>query len=101
MSLISRSTASSTDNPEAKRDLYSGFGDGLARAFEMIMTPALFGLIGYFLDRKIGITPVLTFVFAGGVLFYEVWKMLTLYSLDMKRHQDKALGVTEKSESTP
>ena len=43
--------------------LYNGFGDGLARAFEFAMTPAIFAAGGYGLDRWLGILPVLTIVF--------------------------------------
>ncbi len=48
----------------AKADLYRNMGDGFARAFELAVTPTLFGLMGYGLDRWIGILPVLTIVFA-------------------------------------
>lgn len=42
--------------------LYRGFGDGLARAFEFALTPAIFAAGGYGLDRWLGIVPVLTIV---------------------------------------
>ena len=45
-------------------ELYQSFGDGYTRAFELAVTPALFGLMGYGLDRWLGIKPVLTIVFA-------------------------------------
>jgi F0F1-type ATP synthase assembly protein I len=38
-------------------------GDGLSRAFELAVTPALFGALGYGLDRWIGVLPVFTIVF--------------------------------------
>jgi F0F1-type ATP synthase assembly protein I len=38
-------------------------GDGLSRAFELAVTPALFGALGYALDRWIGVLPVFTIVF--------------------------------------
>src|SRR5205085_2570413 len=37
-----------------QRDLYSGFGDALARAFEFVATPALFAFLGWLLDRWLG-----------------------------------------------
>ena len=42
-------------------------------AFELVLTPLLFALIGYFIDGALGIRPVLTFAlgflgFAGAVL---------------------------------
>jgi len=44
------------------RDVQNGFGDGLAKAFELVLTPALFGLAGFGLDRWLGLTPLLTIV---------------------------------------
>lgn len=46
-----------------RQHLYNGFGNTLARGVEMVATPALFGLVGFGLDRWIGITPVLTVIF--------------------------------------
>jgi len=46
-----------------KAEIYRNMGDGFARAFELAVTPALFGLMGYGLDRWIGIVPVLTILF--------------------------------------
>jgi F0F1-type ATP synthase assembly protein I len=34
--------------------LYNGFGDTLAKGFELVVTPAVFALIGHFLDRLLG-----------------------------------------------
>jgi hypothetical protein len=49
--------------PGPKGELYRNFGDGFTRAFELAVTPALFGTMGYGLDRWIGIVPVLTTIF--------------------------------------
>lgn len=57
----------------------AGFGDGLAAAFELVMTPALFGLLGYWIDRWLGIVPVLTLVLSISVLVYELWKVWGRY----------------------
>jgi len=59
-----------------RADLYRGFGEGLSRAFELALTPAIIGGIGYGLDRWLGVVPVLTIVFflAGiGGLFARMW----------------------------
>ena len=48
------------------RALYNGFGDTLARAFELVVTPALFGLIGFGLDRWLGTH----FVFAASLTIF-------------------------------
>ena len=47
-----------------KRDLYNGFGDGLARAFEFAVTPAIFGVLGYLPRPGLGTVPVFTIVLA-------------------------------------
>lgn len=59
-----------------KRDLWNGFGDGLARAFEFAVTPAIFAGIGLALDRRLGVFPVLTiglFVLAMVGMFVKLW----------------------------
>jgi Putative F0F1-ATPase subunit Ca2+/Mg2+ transporter len=50
-------------------------------AFELVMTPALFALLGYLLDQKVGTGRLFTFVFAGLVAVYEVWKLWYNYNL--------------------
>jgi hypothetical protein len=63
-------------SPLELRDTYRGFGDGFSRAFELAVTPALFGLAGYGLDRWLGIVPVFTLVFslwAVTALFIRTW----------------------------
>ena len=59
-----------------KRAMNQGFGDGLSRAFELVATPAVFGGIGYLVDRIAGTTPVVTIVLAVfGVIgtFIRAW----------------------------
>jgi F0F1-type ATP synthase assembly protein I len=45
-----------------RQHLYNGFGNSMARAIELVVTPVLFGLIGFGLDRWLGIAPVLTII---------------------------------------
>jgi F0F1-type ATP synthase assembly protein I len=40
--------------------MWSGFGNGLAQAFEMAVVPVLFGVAGYALDSIVGTRPVFT-----------------------------------------
>jgi hypothetical protein len=40
--------------------MYNTFGQGFSRAFELAVTPALFGLLGYGLDQWLGTLPVFT-----------------------------------------
>jgi hypothetical protein len=48
---------------DPRAEIYRGFGDGLSRAFELAVTPAIFGAGGYALDRWLGIVPVFTTIF--------------------------------------
>ncbi len=59
-----------------------GFGDGLSAAFELVMTPAIFGVAGFFLDRAVGTVPLFTLVFSVLVLAYMVWKFWAQYVHD-------------------
>jgi hypothetical protein len=52
------------DDLKGKQQLYNGFGDTLARGFELAVIPFLFGGIGLLLDTVLGIRPVLTIVFS-------------------------------------
>ena len=52
---------------EAKRrDLHQGMQHGIARGhggFDLALTPLAFGLLGYWIDTKLGWVPVLTITF--------------------------------------
>ena len=74
-------------NLQEKRELNTGFGDALARAVELVVTPGIFALLGWLLDRQLGTTPIFAFVFFFGVLGYVVWKMWMGYVADMNRHE--------------
>jgi hypothetical protein len=74
-------------NLSERRELNNGFGEALARAFELVVTPAIFGVAGYFLDRKLGVVPVFTLLFSLFVVSYEFWKFWKLYEADMARHE--------------
>ena len=43
-----------------RQALYDGFGNALALAVEIVVTPLLFALGGWFLDRAVGTTPLFT-----------------------------------------
>lgn len=67
-----------------QREMRKGAGDAFAAAFEMIVTPAIFGLLGWFIDSRLDLFPVFTLVLAGIVLAYEIQKLCVSYrqSLD-------------------
>ena len=70
-----------------QREMRQGAGDAFSAAFEMIITPALFGLLGWFIDSRLGLFPVFTLVLAGIVLAYETQKLCASY----RRSLDEAL----------
>lgn len=66
----------------------NGFGDGLQQAFELVVTPAVFGFFGFLLDRWLGTTLIFTLLFTSVVLAYMVWKLVTGYAADMDRAEE-------------
>lgn len=69
------------------RDTYHGFGESMGRAFELAVTPALFGLAGYALDRWLGIVPVLTIVLVLLAVIGLSIRMWCGYEERMKQHE--------------
>jgi len=69
------------------QQLYNGFGNTLARAFELVVTPALFGLIGYGIDRVTGLLPVFTIVLTVFCLVGMSVRMYYGYVTAMNEHE--------------
>ena len=70
-----------------KQELNRGFGDGLARAFEMVATPFLFALLGFGLDHLFNTKPIFVITFAAfGVvgMFAREW---FVYNAKMRAHE--------------
>jgi len=59
-----------------RRQMNQGMGDALAKAFELMATPVLFGAAGWFLDRWLGTMPLFTMVLA---LLAVVGKLLAMW----------------------
>jgi hypothetical protein len=69
-----------------RRKLYSGYADSMTRAFELVIAPLVFGLIGFALDRVFGLTPILTIiavVIAFGGTGVKLWYG---YDREMRAH---------------
>ena len=74
-----------------RQALNKGFGDGLARAFELAATPAIFAGLGWLLDRWVGTQPlfmILGFLFAIAGVGYMTWFR---YEAEMKQHEADAV----------
>lgn len=52
-------STTSTSNPR-HRSVWNGFGDGMAQAFELVVTPLLFALLGVWIDGRLGTEPAFT-----------------------------------------
>ncbi len=80
-------------------ELYNGAGEGLSRAFELALTPALIGGLGYLLDRWLGIVPVLTIIFFLVAMAGLMARMYYGYDARMKEHE--AASPWAGSQGTP
>ncbi|MDH4075798.1 MAG: AtpZ/AtpI family protein [Acidimicrobiia bacterium] len=79
--------------------------DGIFNAaFELVATPALFAFLGYLLDGRLNTGRLFTFLFAGVVAVYEVWKLWYGYNsridelhAEMFRPKTKPAAVGDES----
>ncbi|HTN81107.1 MAG TPA: AtpZ/AtpI family protein [Acidimicrobiales bacterium] len=76
----------------ARRELNNGFGDAMARAVEITLTPAIMGGLGYLLDRWLGTWPIFAAFFFVFTIVYVIWKMFVRYDQDMRSHEAKLPG---------
>ncbi len=79
------------------REMRQGFGDAFAAAFELAVTPAIFGFLGWLLDGRIGTTPVFTIVFTVVTLAYASYRLAHSYgqSLEQARVERRAAWQAE------
>jgi F0F1-type ATP synthase assembly protein I len=73
----------------ARREMHNGFGDALARAFELVVTPLVFAVLGWLLDGWLGTRPVFTVVLAVFAVAGVVIRMYYGYELEMRRHEQE------------
>lgn len=84
-----------------RRELYNGFGDTLARAFEFAGTPLLFGFIGHYLDGRLGTGPALTVLLVVFALAGVTVRMYYGYVAAMEAHEAKAAWKASPSKRLP
>ena len=79
------------------REMQQGFGDAFAAAFELVVTPAIFGFLGWLLDGRLGTTPVFTIVFTAITLAYASYRLAHSYgeSLEQARVERRAAWQAE------
>ena len=49
------------------REMKQGFGDAFAAAFELVITPGIFGFLGWLIDGRLDLFPVFTVAFTFAV----------------------------------
>ena len=89
------------DQRNWKRDSYNGFGNGLAKAFEIAMVPAILGAAGYGLDRLLGIVPVLTIVFSVFALVGMFLRSYYTYTYQMARQEAESVWAKGQAPTGP
>jgi F0F1-type ATP synthase assembly protein I len=70
---------------------YNGFGDALAHATELVVTPLLFALAGYGLDRLFGTGPILAIVFG----------LVGVIGVAVKSYYEYAARIAREEEGKP
>ena len=74
-----------------RRDLYNGFGDTFTRAFEMVCTPVVFGLFGWWIDGRTETRPLFTLTLGIIVALVQLWKLSRGYMTKMDSETKKVL----------
>ena len=77
---------SADDDLRARRQTWTGFGDALARGIELVVTPLLFGLGGWYLDRWAGTRPLFTLVLFLLAIVGMGTRMYYAYMTAMQEH---------------
>lgn len=70
---------------------YNGFGETLARAFELVVTPLVCGFLGWLLDRWLGTAPVFAVALFALAIASTAVKMYYGYAAEMAAHEDRLL----------
>ncbi len=80
-----------------RRQLNNGFGESLSRAFELALTPVVFGGVGWLLDGWLGTRPVFTLALFAFVMTYLVWNNFRRYDADMRSEEARLFGPNPKA----
>ena len=84
-----------------KQELNRGFSDAVGRGVDLALTPLVFGLIGWLIDRVAGTSPVFTIVVATiGVIGTGV-KIKLGYDKEMAEHTTGAVSAPREVAPAP
>jgi F0F1-type ATP synthase assembly protein I len=75
-----------------QRELWNGFSNALSRAIELVVTPLLFALGGYGLDRWLGTSPLFVVLLAALAFVGLAVKSYYVYREDMRVHEQRLPG---------
>ena len=87
------------DQQVERRKLYNGFGNAMSSSIEFTLGPVIFGGLGWFLDRRLGLAPVLTVALSlVGVVasFVRTW-----FRYDAEMKVQEAAGTWNKTYTAP
>jgi F0F1-type ATP synthase assembly protein I len=85
----------------ARRDLHNGFGDALATAVEMAVTPAVFAYLGWRLDAWLGTAPLFLIALFLFTMGYVIWKQWHRYEERMRTEERELLGPKASANASP
>ena len=73
-----------------RRELNQGFGNALSKAVELVLTPAIFGTLGWWIDGKFGTTPWFMLTFGVFTFLYVSWRFFYSYNQAMAEREAAA-----------
>lgn len=82
---------------KARQQTHRGFGDAMSRAIELALVPAVFGGVGWLVDRVLGTEPAFLIGLAVFGVVGTVIKMWIGYDLEMKRHEAAAIWTRSRT----
>lgn len=85
------------DQQAERRELYNGFGNALALAMEFALGPVIFGGLGWWLDQRFEIFPVLTVVLGIVGVVASFLRMWYRYDAEMREKESRAIWNTHAS----
>jgi F0F1-type ATP synthase assembly protein I len=84
-----------------KRELNKGFGDALATAFELAVTPAILAFLGWRIDLWLGTKPVFLVGLFAFTMTYEIWKLFRRYEARMTSEASSIPGLRPAGPAAP
>lgn len=84
-----------------KQDLNRGFSDALGRGVDLALTPVVFGLVGWLIDRALGTSPIFTIIVATVGVVGTAVKIKLGYDKEMAEHTTGAVSTPRQVAPAP